>query len=107
VEELTGDGFRVEPSALRDAAGELDTASDAIRAAASLTSRTQLVPAALGDVPAAPPFATTVTRCLAALGSHLKDGTRSVRDTADGLVASANTYRSLDEAASNTFNPFR
>ncbi len=107
VEDLAGDGFHVEPAALRDAAGELDTATDAISAAASLTSRTQLVPAALGEVAAAAPFAAAVTRCLAALGHHLTDGTRSVRDAADALVDNANTYHRLEEAALNTFNPFR
>jgi hypothetical protein len=107
VEDLTGDGFHVEPAALRDAAGELDSATDTLGAAAALISRTQLVPATLGEVPAAAPFATAVTRCLTALGRHLTDGTRSVHHTADSLVDSAKTYRGIEAAALNTFNPFR
>lgn len=106
VEDLTADGFDVEPSALRDAAGELDTATNALGTAAARTSRTQLVPAALGEVAAATPFAAIVTSCLTALGRNLADGTRSVRDSADGLIDSANTYHRLEQAATNTFNPF-
>lgn len=55
----------------------------------------------------AAPFAATVTRCLAGLGRHLTQGARSVRDSADGLVDSTDTYHRLEEAATNTFNPFR
>lgn len=104
IEDVTGDGgFHVEPSALSDAAGPLDHAADAVADSAARLSRTQLVAAVLGDVPAAKPFSTTVTACIEACGTNLSTGARSIRATADGLVDSAETYRRLEDSALNLF----
>ncbi len=106
IEELTGEGFHVEHTALTDAAGEFDTATDAITTSAETMSRTQLLPAVLGQVPTAKVFGSVVTGCVAAVGNTLTTGTQSVRDMADGLVDSAKTYREREDAALNLFGLF-
>jgi uncharacterized protein YukE len=103
LSELVGDGYDVDPGTLTTAAGELDGAADSVAEAAAVMSRTQLVPTVLGSLPIAALFATTVTAHLSAEGRNLTTGATSVRDTADGLVASVTVYRALEDSGLGMF----
>jgi uncharacterized protein YukE len=99
----SGDGYQTDPGALTDAAGRFDASAEAMQHAADLTGRLQLVAHVLGDVPAASPFSLTVTRFFTERGHDLQDGAQSLRDTADSLITSADTYRRLEDLLSGGF----
>ncbi|TDP96281.1 WXG100 family type VII secretion target [Labedaea rhizosphaerae] len=93
----SGDGYQTDPDALTEAAGQLDGSAEKLQNAADVTGGLQLVAHVLGDVPAAGPFSAAVTRYLADRGQELGTGAQSLRDTADGLIAGADTYRRLED----------
>lgn len=103
IEDLTGEGYELDPAALTSAAGFFDTAGDALADAAGEVTSTQLVASVLGEVPAAAPYATAVTAYLTAIGKSLSARTEAVHGVADGLLDNASTYQLLEDSALNLF----
>ena len=96
------DGYQVDPATLRGASRDVYAGSDAVGDAATLLSAAQLVPAALGDVPAADELARAFATFVGEHGTDLRHGATWVGEAADGLVSSAEDYeRRDDDAASN------
>lgn len=100
----SGNGYELDPYSLVAAAGRLDEAAAALTSVASSVSSLQLVGRVLGDVPAAEMFASSVTRHIHATGRSLQNGGKAVVGVADGLVASADVYRRLEDAHSSMFD---
>lgn len=95
-------GYEVDPEVLHTASTQFYDSSDAVGDAAALLSLTQLVADALGDVPAAAELSAAVSRFASTHGSDLEHGSVWVNDAADGLVASAQSYRQHDDTAAET-----
>ena len=95
------DGYQVEPATLRGASSRIYEGSDAVGDAAALLSVAQLVPAALGEVPAADELARAFANFVGTHGDDLRHGSVWVNDAADGLVASAEDYERRDENAAS------
>jgi hypothetical protein len=95
------DGFQVDPASLRGASRDVYAGSDAVGDAASLLSAAQLVPAALGEVPAADELARAFATFAGEHGEDLRRGAEWVTDAADGLVSSADDYERRDENAAS------
>ncbi len=98
-EVVVADGYQVDPAALRGASREVHAGSDAVGDAASLLSSAQLVPAALGEVPAADELAGAFARFVGEHAEDLRHGSEWVGDAADGLVAGAGDYERRDDGA--------
>lgn len=98
------DGYQVDLEALRGASSQFYEGSDAVGDAAALLSLTQLVPQALGEVPAAAEFSQAVARFVGAHGDDLRHGSLWVNATADGLVHSLDAYRRHDDGSANVLN---
>lgn len=81
------------------AARDFDTAASTLDATARSLSGLQVVGHTLGQVPAADPFADTVTRRLANSGHAVQRASEDTADIAEGLVASADSYRRVEEVA--------
>jgi hypothetical protein len=92
-------GYDVDPDALRTASSRFYDSSDAVGDAAALLALTQLVPQALGEVPAADELSAAVSRFVGAHGDDLQHGSIWINDAADGLVQNADSYRRRDDAA--------
>lgn len=93
------DGYQVDPETLRGASGRIYEGSDAVGDAAALLAVAQLVPAALGEVPAADELAAAFARFVGDHGDDLGHGSVWVNDAADGLVAGADDYQRRDDGA--------
>lgn len=93
------EGYQVDPATLRGASTKIYEGSDAVGDAAALLSVAQLVPAALGEVPAADELASAFTEFVTRHGDDLRHGSVWVNATADGLVASADEYEHGDQGA--------
>jgi hypothetical protein len=90
------DGYEVDPEALRAASRNCDAAADAVAHAATRLSTAQLVPAALGEVDAAHELAAAFAEFAGAFSDDLRRGSAWVADTANGLVANADSYERGD-----------
>jgi hypothetical protein len=101
LEVAVADGFQVDPATLRGASRDVYAGSDAVGDAAALLSSAQLVPAALGEVPAADELAGAFARFVGEHGDDLRHGSAWVGEAADGLVAGADDYERRDENAAN------
>ncbi|OLF05524.1 type VII secretion target [Actinophytocola xanthii] len=93
------DGYQVDPGTLRSASRPVYECADALGDAAALLSAAQLVPSALGEVPAAAELASAFDRFAAAHGEDLGHGSAWVNDAAEGLVTSAEDYERRDHDA--------
>jgi Excreted virulence factor EspC, type VII ESX diderm len=93
------DGYQVEPATLRRASTQLYEGSDSVGDAAAVLSVAQLVPAALGEVPAAAELASAFAKFVGTHGDDLRHGSVWVNDAADGLVKSAEDYENRDQTA--------
>jgi hypothetical protein len=92
---VVADGYEVDPATLR--AGPFYEGADSLGDAATVLSVAQLVPGALGEVEAAYELAAAFAAFVGAHGEDLRRESARVSDAADGLVASATTYRRLEE----------
>ncbi|RSN60854.1 hypothetical protein DMH01_16465 [Amycolatopsis sp. WAC 04182] len=90
-------GYETDPDSLVGAAGVLDEATSTLSAAAGATSRLQLVPRLLGEVPAATTFSDALTKHISAAGDRLTAGVETVGGIADSLVTGADTYRRIED----------
>jgi hypothetical protein len=100
-------GYDVDPDALRTASNRFYDSSDAVGDAAALLALTQLVPQALGEVPAADELSAAVSRFVGAHGDDLRHGSIWINDAADGLVQSADSYRRHDDASADRLRALR
>ncbi len=92
-------GYQVDPATLRGASRDVYAGSDAVGEAAGLLSAAQLVPAALGDLPAADELARAFATFVGEHGDDLRHGATWVGHAADGLASSAEDYERRDENA--------
>jgi hypothetical protein len=92
-------GYQVDPATLRGAARDVYAGADAVGEAAALLSAAQLVPSALGEVPAADELARAFATFVGEHGEDLRHGATWVGAAADGLVSSAEDYERCDENA--------
>jgi hypothetical protein len=93
------DGYQVDPATLRSASRPIYECADALGDAAALMSAAQLVPSALGEVPAAAELASAFAAFAAAHGEDLGHGSAWVNDAAEGLVTSAEDYERREDNA--------
>ncbi|WP_291410800.1 type VII secretion target [Actinophytocola sp.] len=93
------DGYQVDPAILRGASRDVYAGSDSVGDAAALLDAAQLVPAALGEVPAADELARAFATFVGEHGDDLRHGSVWVNDAADGLVSSADDYERRDDTA--------
>jgi hypothetical protein len=101
LEVAVADGYQVDPAALRGASRDVHAGSDAVGEAAALLSAAQLVPAALGDVPAADELSRAFATFVGEHGEDLRHGATWVGQAADGLRSSAEDYERRDENAAS------
>ncbi len=95
------DGYQVDPGSLRGASREVYAGSDAVGDAAARLGMAQLVPAALGEVPAADELARAFAAFVGEHGDDLRQGARWVGAAGDGLVSSAEDYERRDGNAAS------
>jgi hypothetical protein len=99
MEVAVADGYQVDPATLRGASRDVYAGSDAVGEAAASLSRAQLVPATLGDLPAADELARAFAAFVGEHGADLRQGATWVGLAADGLVSTATDYERRDDAA--------
>lgn len=95
------DGYQVDPVTLRGASREVYAGSDAVGDAAALLATAQLVPGALGELPAADELARAFATFVGEHGDDLRHGAQWVGAAGDGLVSSADDYERRDGNAAS------
>ncbi|TDV40007.1 hypothetical protein [Actinophytocola oryzae] len=91
------DGYEVDPEALRTASSGFHVGADAVEQAARQLSTAQLVPGSLGEVDAAYELAAAFADYAGRHADDLRLGSSWVTDTANGLVANADSYTRAED----------
>lgn len=91
-------GYTVDPPTLEEAARDFSIASDELDEISTTISGTTLPPSWLGEVPAAPGYATKVDAYLDQAAEHIALGKASTSTTSNSLLNQMRTYEDTDDA---------
>ncbi|MEV7395660.1 hypothetical protein [Aeromicrobium sp. NPDC092404] len=101
---LTGDGIDVVPVSLERASVDFDAGAGRLRRAATSIDEVTLPSGCLGVNPQGDAFASVVTTHCDETSQWISQGRISADVTADGLVASASSYVTADQAIRDVFS---